>query len=250
MTSVNRYLVSALPKFGIPKPVFTRHSVPNDNGLGEIIESLGTLDPRILAAKIALADDPKDVTDEAKSLILDTSHSWSDFTANNPNLAIILPIGKQKVSLVKANGDSGKPVSLRFFNNGFETVFSPDDNPEFRLETFVNQHLDEIQTGSPVYNNLKELVIRYDVQTSPEVRTEILGLMNEIIQPFANQSKIDRQSNHFNSILMEHPFSPNFDLVFKLDNQGKLTDILIYEPLASSAELENPDFFLVARSAT
>jgi hypothetical protein len=249
MTSVNRYLVSALPKFGIPKSVFTRHSVPSDNGLGEIIESLGTLDPKILAAKIALADDPKDVKDEAKSLILDTSHSWNDLTANNPNLAIILPIGEQKVSLVRANGNNAKPVSIRFFHDGLETVFNPDDNPDFRLEPFKNKHLDEIEVGSPIYNDLKELVLRYEVQ-APEARTQTLELMNEIIKPFAEQSKTKRQSNTFNSILMEHPFSPNIDLVIKLDNKGKLTDILIYEPLASSAELENPDFFLVARSAT
>jgi hypothetical protein len=249
MTSVNRYLVDVLPKFGIPKPVFTRHLLPSDNGLGEIIGSLGTLDPRILAAKMALADDPKDVKDEAKSFILDTSRSWNNFTANNPDLALIIPIGEQRVSLIKPNGGSNEPVHLRFFNDGLETIFNPKGKPDFKLEPFKNKHFDEIQTGSPVYNNLKELVIRYDVQTSPEVRTEILGLMNEIIEPFAKQSKTDRMSNVFNSILMEHPFSPNFDLVFKLDNQGKLTDISVYEPLASSAELKKPNFFLVATSA-
>lgn len=249
MTSVNLYLVNVLPKLGIPKPVFTKHLVPNDSGLGEIIGSLDTLDPRILAAKMALAYDPRDVQDKAKSFILDTSPSWNNLTANNPNLAIILPIGTQKVSLVKANGDSAKPVSLRFFNDGDETIFNPDGNPDFKLERLRNKYFDEIITGSPIYEELKNLVLRYEVQT-PEARTQTLGLMNDIIQPFANQSKIDRQSNHFNSILMEHPFSPNIDLVIKLDDKGKLTDISIYEPLASSAELESPDFFLVARSAT
>lgn len=249
MTSVIRYLVNVLPELGIFRPVLKEHRVPSGRGLGEIIGLLDTLDPRIIAAKMAVAHDLRDVQDEARSLILDISPSWNDLTANNPDLAIILPIGTQKVSLVKATGDSAKPVALRFFNNGLETIFNPDDNPDFKLEPFKNKYFDEITTGSPVYEELKNLVLRYEVQT-PEARTQTLGLMNDIIQPFAKQSKTDRQSNTFNSILMVHPFSSNFDLVFKLDNQGQLTDILIYEPLASSAELENPDFVLVARSAT
>jgi hypothetical protein len=247
MTSVSRYLVNVLPELGIRKPIFTKHFVPNDDDLGAMRNSLNKVDPRMLAVQMALTD-PRQVEVETKKFILDRSDLWNDLTTNS-GLAIILPIGEQRVSLIKPNGGSNEPVHLRFFNDGLETIFNPKGKPDFKLEPFKNKHFDEIQTGSPVYNNLKELVIRYDVQTSPEVRTEILGLMNEIIEPFAKQSKTDRMSNVFNSILMEHPFSPNFDLVFKLDNQGKLTDISVYEPLASSAELKKPNFFLVATSA-
>lgn len=200
----------------------------------------------MLAAKMALPGSKRAVEDQAKEFIYDTSDSWNSVTANNPDLAIILPIGNQKVSLVKANGDT-KPVSLRFFNDGLETIFNPSDNPDFKLEPFKNKRFDEIQTGFPVYKNLKELVIRYDIQTSPEARAKLLDLMNDILEPFAKQSKADRKSNTFNSILMEHPLSPNFDLVFKLDNRGKLADIVIYEPLATSDELKTPNFFLIAK---
>jgi len=246
MTSLSNYVLSVLPKLGITQPQITKHTTDDDSGLAKMVEVLDSnLDPRRLAAKMALVDDPKRVLTETGGFIREASPVFSGILNADSSLAIIIPVAEQKVGLLKPNPDLRKPVSLRFFNEGLETVFNPDADPELSLQNFKTSHFEEISVNTKA---LKELIIKYDIQTSAEARNDIFKQISKILEPLAEQSKHDRKANNFNSLIMAHPLNSNFDLLFKINNQGKLTDIAIYEPLATKAELEKPNFFLIAES--
>lgn len=246
MTALSNYILSVLPKLGITQPVISRHIT--DSSFGEMVQVLDSkLDPRRLAAKMALADGSNKILAETKEFIADTSREWNKLLRGS-DFAIIIPVDEQKVSLLKPNHSEVKPVSLRFFNQGLETVFDPDADPALSLQEFRTSRFDEIPINTKPYNALKELIIKYDIQSTNEAREDILKKISQIIEPLAEQSKLDRKANNFNSLTMAHPFNSNFDLLFKINNQGNLSDISIYEPLASKDEFKNPNFFLIAES--